>query len=360
MAAVARVHAAGELWTGPLEYALPPELIAQSPATVRSDARLMVLDRAAGSISHRRFRDLPVLVSAGDLLIANDSAVFPARLAGRKPTGGAAEILLLCARSRVPGGVVPAMVRANKSVKAGQRLELADGSACVIEESLGGGRFNVSFPGREARQVAADLGEVPLPPYIDRPAGTSIQDMERYQTVYAREEGSVAAPTAGLHFTPELIAELARAGVDFECVSLHVGPGTFTPLRGDVESHRMEAERCSVSAEVSRAIARTRKTGSRVVAIGTTTVRALESAAAEKATADGSPGPWEGRTSLFIRPGHRFRAIDALITNFHLPTSTLLCLVMAFAGEALTREAYECAVRERYRFYSYGDAMLVL
>ncbi|TFH25025.1 MAG: tRNA preQ1(34) S-adenosylmethionine ribosyltransferase-isomerase QueA [Myxococcales bacterium] len=360
MVTVARAHSAGELWTGPLEYALPPELIAQSPATVRSDARLMVLERATGGISHRRFRDLPALVSAGDLLVANDSAVFRARLAGRKPTGGAAEILLLSAQPVVPGGVVPAMVRTSKSVKAGQRLKLADGSACVIEKSLGAGRFNVSFPGREPGEVAADLGEVPLPPYIERPAGTSTLDMERYQTVYAREEGSVAAPTAGLHFTPELLAELGRASVGFECISLHVGPGTFTPLRGDVESHRMEAERCTVGAEVSRAIAGARKIGARVVAVGTTTVRALESAAAERAMADGSPEPWEGATSLFIRPGHQFQAVDALITNFHLPASTLLCLVMAFTGEALVREAYECAVRDRYRFYSYGDAMLVL
>lgn len=360
MTAIPRVQSPGRFWTGALEYALPAELIAQRPARVRSAARLMVVDRASGRIEHRRFVDLPALLRPGDLLVANDTAVFNARLAASKPTGGAAEILLLAARANTVDGSVPAIIRSSKPVRAGQRLELADGSGVVVSCEAGGGRYEVRFEAGDPARVAARLGEVPLPPYIERPRGASPEDAARYQTVYARSQGSVAAPTAGLHFTPELLAEVRAAGASFECVTLHVGPGTFTPLRGDVQSHRMEAEPCSVGASVARGVAAARARGARVVAVGTTTVRALESAGAVTAMADGMPGPWAGRTSLFIRPGHRFLAIDALVTNFHLPASTLLCLVMAFAGEALVREAYERAVRERYRFYSYGDAMLVI
>jgi S-adenosylmethionine:tRNA ribosyltransferase-isomerase len=365
----ARARDDGPIWTGELDYALPHELIAQRPAPVRTDSRLMVVDRASSGIAHHRFSELVSFLRPGDLLVANDSAVFRARLHGRKPTGGEVEILLLEARSRRTDGAVHAMVRASKAVREGQQFILADGTACEVVESKGAGRHLVVFRSRQGEgepaavapaRVAERLGEVPLPPYIERPDGPVTDDDARYRTVYAREQGSVAAPTAGLHFTQELIGEAAAAGVGMAFVTLHVGPGTFLPMRGAPEEHRMEEEWCGVSQETADRICETRARGGRLIAVGTTTVRTLESAARAFADGAGPVGAWEGRTDLFIRPGHEFRVIDGLITNFHLPASTLLCLVMALAGEARLRSAYEQAIRERYRFYSYGDAMLVV
>lgn len=379
MTDTARAQNDGPIWTGDLDYALPHELIAQQPATERTDSRLMVVDRGSTVIAHHRFADLVSLLRPGDLLVANDSAVFRARLHGRKETGGEVEILLLEAKSRRSDGAVRAMVRASKSVRPGQTLVLADGSACAIIESLGEGRYFVSF-GHGARDAAGDpphgrgqspavddpagvaarLGEVPLPPYIERPSGPLREDDARYTTVYAREQGSVAAPTAGLHFTDALIEEAGRAGIGMAFVTLHVGPGTFQPMRGTPEEHRMEEEWCGVSEETASRICSTREAGGRVIAVGTTTVRTLESAARAFEGGKQRIGAWEGRTDLFIRPGHAFQSIDGMITNFHLPASTLLCLVMALAGEARLRNAYEEAIRRRYRFYSYGDAMLII
>ncbi len=297
------------------------------------------------------------MLRAGDLLVVNDSRVFPARLRANKPTGGGVELLVLEAVADAEGSVA-AMVRTSKALHKDARLVLGDGSeVCVVTEPKGG-RCRIAFATSdrgELQGLFAKLGAVPLPPYIDRPQGPSSDDLERYQTVYADREGSVAAPTAGLHFSREAVTGLAAAGVEICKVTLHVGPGTFVPVRGGLEDHRMEKEWCEVSDAVVRACARTRAAGGRVVAVGTTTVRAIESACA-----GGSLEVFSGPTGLFIRPGFDFRAVDALITNFHLPGSTLLALVAAFAGAQLMRAVYETAVHQRYRFYSYGDAMLIL
>lgn len=340
-------------WSGELDYRLPADRIAQTPAARRERSRLMVLDRRSGSIEHATFADIARFLPPRALLVANDSRVIPARLRGRKAdSGGAVEALLLGAPA---GSVAPAMVRVAKPLRDGQVIEFTGGVCARVLAPPQQGRVLLDFAPLDVEDVLARAGELPLPPYIERCAGPTDDDLERYQTVYARRAGSVAAPTAGLHFTDALLEELRDSGFEFATVTLHVGPGTFTPVRGDVETHRMEEEEYEVGEETAARIAAARAEGRPVVAVGTTTVRTMESAA----RADGSLAAGWGRSRLFIRPGHRFAVVDALVTNFHLPGSTLLALVMALAGRDLVRRAYETAVEDGYRFYSYGDAMLI-
>jgi S-adenosylmethionine:tRNA ribosyltransferase-isomerase len=307
-----------------LDYTLPPELIAQHPAVRRDASRLLVYERASGDVRHRTFADLPDELDE-ELVVVNDTRVVPARLHLRRASGGEAEVLLL---ESLGGGVWEALARPSRRLRAGERLGPVE-----LLEPLGEGRWRVRLEG-------APQGEAPLPPYIREP----LAEEERYQTVYADEPGSAAAPTAGLHFTPELLARL-----DVERVTLHVGLDTFRPLAVDLlEQHTMHGERYSVSSPSWGRI----EGAARVLAVGTTTVRALETIARD--------GRLTGRTSLYILPGFEFRRVDALLTNFHLPRSTLLALVMAFAGVDAVRDLYEIAIAERYRFYSFGDAMLVL
>ncbi len=327
-------------------YRLPAELIAQRPLPQRSASRLLTL--LDGALADRRFQDLAELLEAGDLLVFNDTRVIPARLLGRKASGGKIEVLI----ERVTGSHrVLAQVRASKSPRPGGQLHFGDFRASVIrrDDDL----FTLEF-GTAVSEVLEAEGHMPLPPYIER--ADDATDLERYQTVYANRPGAVAAPTAGLHFTRELLGELAARGVAQCYVTLHVGAGTFQPMRGEVvETHRLHQEWLAVGADVCAAVNETRKRGGRVIAVGTTAVRALESAARQP----GGFGPMEGETDLFLYPGARFRVVDGLITNFHLPESTLLMLVCAFAGYDKVMQAYEHAVREGYRFFSYGDAMFL-
>lgn len=326
-------------------------MIAQQPAAKRDDARLMIVNRRDGTIRHARIPAIVDELTPGDRLVLNDTRVYPARLHGRKASGGRVELLVLA----LEDGTVPAIARASKPIREGQRILLPRGHTVTVRGPVVEGRCRLDFGDIDVRRVVNEVGDVPLPPYIARPEGPSASDRERYQTVYAQRVGSVAAPTAGLHFTPEILAALGTKGIDRSAVTLHVGPGTFSPVRGPLTQHRMEEEACTVPETEVVSIGESRARGGRIVAVGTTTVRALETAAmGEKLT------PFHGRTDLFIRPGHVFRTVDALLTNFHLPGSTLLCLIMAFAGTELTRHAYETAVAERYRFYSFGDAMLIL
>ena len=332
-------------------FDLPPELIAQQPPAERGDSRLLALDGTDGRLQDARFDDLPGFLRAGDLLVFNDTRVIPARLHGIKAgSGGRVEVLverILDARR------VLAHLRASKSPKPGTRLWLEQAVGAVV---LGraGELYELGF--EDARPVPAILdahGHIPLPPYIDRPDAPA--DAERYQTVYARAPGAVAAPTAGLHFTPAMLERLAAAGIGRAFVTLHVGAGTFQPVRTEhISEHRMHAESVEVSAGTVAAVAAARARGARVVAVGTTAVRSLESAAA-----GGELRPFAGDTDIFITPGYRFRVVDALVTNFHLPESTLLMLVSALAGHAQVMAAYRHAVAARYRFFSYGDAMFV-
>jgi S-adenosylmethionine:tRNA ribosyltransferase-isomerase len=343
-------------------YDLPPELIAQAPLPERSAGRMLVLDRETGAITDRQVRDLPAFLRPGDLLVLNDTRVVAARVFGSKPSGGRVEILL-----ERPVGEREALVqlRASKPVRDGLEISTPGGTvqALAREDDL----WRIRLP-EPVFNFFERWGQVPLPPYIQRPA--SELDQQRYQTIFARERGAVAAPTASLHFDEPLLAELKAREVSLAFVTLHVGAGTFQPVRGDdVESHVMHAERASVSAATCEAVNRARGAGRRVIAAGTTVVRALESAAlsahpeGECAAASGAPlrlAPWSGETRLFIKPGFRFRVADALLTNFHLPESTLLMLVCAFAGREPVLRAYRHAVAARYRFFSYGDAMLVM
>jgi S-adenosylmethionine:tRNA ribosyltransferase-isomerase len=333
-----------------LDYVLPPERIAQEPAARRPDARLLVLDRASADRTHARVADLPAWLAAGDLLVVNDTRVIPARVRGRRPSGGRLELLLV--RPVADDGEWEALVRG--APRAGEVVHLPDGSGEWIE-SLGDGRWRLRLHVEAGVLAWLDrVGEVPLPPYIRRPGGPTPTDRERYQTVYARVPGAIAAPTAGLHLTADLLDRLRAGGVEVASLTLHVGPGTFLPLRAELETARMEPERYDLPQETVVRIAAARARGGRIVAVGTTTVRALESAAAADQLR-----PGEGSATLFIRPGHRFRAVDALLTNFHLPRSPLLALVAAFAGWDRIRDAYGEAVASGYRFYSYGDAMLI-
>ena len=327
------------------DYALPDELIARYPTAERRASRLL---EVGDELRDRRFAELPTLLAAGDLLVFNDTRVIHARLHGQKETGGRCEILV----ERIEGeDSVLAQVRASKTPKPGSRIELP-GNVCAVV----GGRHDEFFALTFSAPVAPYLeqfGEVPLPPYLGREAESA--DDARYQTVYAREPGAVAAPTAGLHFDEGMLIETAGAGVRHAFVTLHVGAGTFQSLRHeDIEANRLHSERLVVDERCCRLVRQTREEGGRVIAVGTTSVRALETAAR-----GGAIEPYAGETDLFILPGYEFRTIDAMITNFHLPQSSLLMLVAAFAGKQRILEAYRHAVRERYRFFSYGDSMFV-
>ena len=334
------------------DFDLPSELIAQAPVERRDGARLLVLSRRDGAVSHRAIDALPDLLAPGDLLVLNDTRVRPARLFGRIDTGGAVELLLVRERE---AGLWECLGRPSRRLRPGTAVRLPEGAVAMVRERLAPGRYGVAFSGAtDVEALLARHGELPLPPYIRRPDGPLPFDAERYQTVFARRPGAVAAPTAGLHFTPELLARLAARGVEHACVTLDVGPATFLPLRDDGAT-TLDGEWAEIPAATVEAMARTRAAGGRVVAVGTTTTRALESAARR----DAGPSAGGFWADAFIRPGFRFAAIDALLTNFHLPQSTLLMLVAAFAGREVVLAAYAEAVRERYRFYSYGDAMLI-
>ncbi|KGE03648.1 tRNA preQ1(34) S-adenosylmethionine ribosyltransferase-isomerase QueA [Pseudohaliea rubra] len=337
-------------------YDLPEELIAQRPLADRAASRLLCLDGARGVIAHRQFRDLPSLLSPDDLLVFNNTRVLPARLWGRKGTGGRVEVLVERLR-----GDDEALVhlRASKPSAPGTVIYLAadpdaePGDECLEVLGREDDLYRVAAPGKPVTRLLAELGHMPLPPYIER--ADDAADRERYQTVYASRDGSVAAPTAGLHFDDALFSALAGRGIARTEVTLHVGAGTFQPVRADaIEDHVMHAEYLEVGEAACAAIAAARARGGRVVAVGTTAVRSLETAAA-----DGGLAPYRGDTRLFIYPGYRFRCVDAMVTNFHLPESTLLMLVSAFAGREAVLAAYEAAVAERYRFFSYGDAMFL-
>jgi S-adenosylmethionine:tRNA ribosyltransferase-isomerase len=332
-----------------LEFDLPAELIAQEPLIPRDASRLLVVDRASGALDHRTFRDLPELLTRGDLLVVNDSRVIPARLLGRKAgSGGQVEILLL--RPREPD-CWEALVRPGRRLAHGSRVELAEVGA-TIGERLGEGLRLVTFdpPGR-LDEVLGRIGQMPLPRYLH----TRLSDPERYQTIYARATGSAAAPTAGLHFTPALLAALSERGIGLASVTLHVGLDTFRPVQTPVvEHHPMHREAWQVPLATAQAVAAARQAGRRVVAVGTTSVRALETAARGGELAAGA-----GWTDLFITPGYRFRCVDAMITNFHLPRTTLFAMVCAFAGAEHMRAAYREAIARRYRLLSFGDAMVI-
>lgn len=333
------------------DYALPPELIAQSPAEPRDSSRLLVMPRTGGAISHHRFADLAAFLRPGDLLVANRSRVIPARFAAHRPGGRSAELLLL---RRLAAGRWEALVRPGRKIPLGATLTLDGGVAVSVTGRAEGGTRIVEVQGNGSDPDAALLrhGIIPLPPYIRGWDGPD----DRYQTIYADVPGSVAAPTAGLHFTPPLLEKLQGLGVDWRVITLHVGLDTFRPVQSDeVAEHVMHREHVDVPDDVIAQVARTRSEGGRVIAVGTTVVRALESAARH-----GNGGGWSGWTDLFITPGYEFRAIDGLVTNFHLPRSTLLMLVSAFAGRERVLMAYADAVAQRYRFFSFGDAMLIL
>ncbi len=342
--------------TADFEYELPPGRIARYPAVLRANSRLLVLSRSSGRVHHRRFRDLPGLMDDGDLLVVNDTRVFPARLRGRKPTGAAGEVLMLRPVPGDDGRVWEALVRPGRKLKPGRLLVVAPELSVRVLEACEDGRRIVRLEGAlGAREALERFGEVPLPPYLGREEEPS--DRDRYQTVYARHEGSVAAPTAGLHFTDELLGEVAARGVSRCEVTLHVGTATFRPVEvRDPADHAMEAEHFAVPERAAREYRRCRERGGRVWAVGTTVVRTLESVAAGR---DGIEAG-RGSTGLFISPPFEFRAVDCLVTNFHLPRSTLLMLVAAFAGTEAVLHAYREAVAAGYRFYSYGDAMAVV
>ncbi len=358
------------------DYDLPPELIAQTPLEPRDSSRLLVVDRATQTFEQRVFRDISVYLRPGDLLVANQSRVLPARLLGVKVgSGGRVELLLLAIRADRGPDHWEALARPGRRIQAGQRLLFGDGllTAEGMARPPSGGRM-VRLAPREGpgAEAVERVGSMPLPPYIHTP----LADSERYQTVYARIPGSAAAPTAGLHFTPELLAALQAQGVGLAYLTLHIGLDTFRPIaEDDLSQHTMHSEAIEIDADTAARINATRRAGGRIVAVGTTAVRTLESVAAlaeaarmsAGATAPGDAAstgdvviPYRGRTELFITPGYQFRAVDALITNFHLPRSTLLALVSAFAGRDLMRRAYDEAISARFRFYSFGDAMLIL
>ena len=342
------MHPTDTLSRGDFSYALPDHLIAQRPLPCRTNSRLMVL-ADDGPPAHKRFRDVLELLNPNDLLVLNDTRVVPARLFAEKDSGGRAELLLERVESE---RVALCQVRVSKALKPGRTLRVAGQDVRVVERVGSMYRLEFSEP---VLAVLERHGEIPLPPYIDRPAEPA--DAERYQTVYARQPGAVAAPTAGLHFDDALLAQAAAAGIQAARLTLHVGAGTFQPVRvEDVSHHRMHRERVIISAETVAAVARAHAAGGRVVAVGTTVVRALEAAPSSSA---GRLEPMHGETDIFIYPGYRFRVVDALITNFHLPESSLLMLVAAFAGRERILGAYQSAVAEEYRFFSYGDAMFI-
>ncbi|MFH2099138.1 MAG: tRNA preQ1(34) S-adenosylmethionine ribosyltransferase-isomerase QueA, partial [Pseudomonadota bacterium] len=348
------------------DFDLPPDRIAQEPVRQRDQSRLLVLSRKDGSVAHQVFQDLPGLLLPGDLLVRNDTRVVPGRLLGHKDTGGRVEILILdyaralaMAKNRAGEAFAcSCLIRSSKPPKRGQTLVFDEGLFATVEEEPVGGMGRVRFScGSEMEDILPRVGRVPLPPYIHREpeGGAPCNDRETYQTVYARRDGAVAAPTAGLHFTPEVLSRLAERGVETATVTLHVGYGTFVPVREeDVRLHQMHAEWCQVDQETARAVNRAKADGRRVVCVGTTSLRTLE----HFSPAPGVIEPGEGECRLFILPGYEFKIADALLTNFHLPRSTLLFLVSAMTGRETILAAYGEAVRQGYRFFSYGDAML--
>lgn len=357
------------------DYDLPPEFIAQTPIEPRDASRLLVVQRTSGSLTHRHFRDIGDYLRPGDLLIANQSRVIPARLLGqRAETGGAVEVLLLSERADLGRDYWETLVRPGRRLREGARILFNDATntpklqATVLQRTDAGGRVvHLSVPDQPSIQAATDpydlltvrhlideLGRMPLPPYIHE----QLNDPERYQTVYSRISGSAAAPTAGLHFTPHLLEQLRQQGVRIGFVTLHVGLDTFRPVEHeDVSEHKMHSEEIILDAPTAELINETRKAGGRVIAVGTTSVRVLESVASLH---NGPIAAYSGHTRLFITPGYQFKVVDAMITNFHLPRSTLLLLVSAFMGKGLMEQTYQEAIRERYRFFSFGDAMLLL
>lgn len=354
------------------DYHLPPRLIAQQPADPRDHSRLMVLDRRTRSVEHRHFCDLGEYLQPGDVLVINDTKVWPARLIGKKQSGGKVEILLVRKKGAVQSGT-RADGGAEETTSEWECLvqgsgKVRDKTIVYLEEELRGellrrmsnGLWRLRLSGREDVDGALRrIGFPPLPPYIRRNGDRAMKarDLERYQTIYARQEGAIAAPTAGLHFTEALLEEIKRKGVSVHALTLHVGIGTFLPVKHEeIENHRLEPEAFEVSPETAEAINNARVSSKRVIAVGTTVTRALESCADEK----GCLQPKRGETGLLILPGYQFRAVDGLITNFHLPRSTLLMLVSAFAGREFILDAYLEAIKKNYRFYSYGDAMLII
>ncbi|MBV8847060.1 MAG: tRNA preQ1(34) S-adenosylmethionine ribosyltransferase-isomerase QueA [Bryobacterales bacterium] len=334
-----------------LDYELPEKLIAQEPLERRDEARLMVVERRTAEIGHSRFYKLPRHLREGDLLVLNDTRVFPARVMARKESGGSVELLFIRPADEVPDAW-QALARSHRALREGTRLRLDNGQALRVVGHWRPGRPLVaSDNGIPIDQVLASAGKPALPHYIRRPATAA--DVDEYQTVYADKPGAVAAPTAGIHFTPELFRQIADSGIRVAFLTLHIGPGTFTPLRApEVERHSMDAEWYTIPIAAAESIELTRRTGGRIIAVGTSSTRALESYAVT--------GEREGFTGLFIFPGFRFKLVDAMITNFHMPRSTVLALVMALAGRELILRAYGEARRHRYRFLSYGDAMLIL
>ncbi|MBI2354896.1 MAG: tRNA preQ1(34) S-adenosylmethionine ribosyltransferase-isomerase QueA [Deltaproteobacteria bacterium] len=337
------------------DFHLPPGLIARHPAAERDASRLMLLDRRAGTVDEGRFRNIAAWLAPGDLLVLNDTRVIPARLFGHKESGGRVEIFLL-RRVGGEGEQWSCLLRSSKGLREGRVITLAAGMTAIVRARLGDDSWRVEFCGAEPFDTWLELeGHIPLPPYLQR--DDDEQDRERYQTVFAQSPGAVAAPTAGLHFTRELLAELEGMGIETARLTLHTGLGTFQPVRVErVEEHRIHTERYSLPEATVEAIRCAKARGGRVVAVGTTTARTLEYAAA----GDGSLRAGEGEADIFIYPGYRFKVVDSLVTNFHLPESTLLMLVSAFAGRDYVIGAYREAVGRGFRFYSYGDAMLIL
>lgn len=339
--------------TSDFDFYLPEELIAQTPLERRDASRLLVLDKKTGATSHHHFYELPRFLRPGDCLVLNDSRVLPARLIGHRPTGGACEVLLLVDKGE---GLWECLVRPGRKLKPGAQVLFGDGSllTATIEQEVEDGKRLVRFHYEGIfLEILEQLGKMPLPPYIK----AELQDNERYQTVYSKVVGSAAAPTAGLHFTPELLEKVQKMGVKVCCVTLHVGLGTFRPVKAEnILEHEMHSEFCMISQEAADAINETKRTGGRVICVGTTSCRTIESFAAE----DGTMRECSGWTNIFIYPGYRFKVLDALITNFHLPQSTLIMLVSALAGRERVLEAYREAVEQKYRFFSFGDAMFLV
>jgi S-adenosylmethionine:tRNA ribosyltransferase-isomerase len=343
------------LKTSDFDYNLPESSIAQTPAEPRDSSRLLVLHRDTGELEHRIFRDVSDYLRAGDLLVLNQTHVIPARIYARKETGGRVELLLLRRRDELTWEALVG----GKGLRVGKNIKIEDGLQAEIIENLDGSERLIKFSA-PIEPYFSKVGNVPLPPYIHE----KLNDPERYQTVYAREPGSAAAPTAGLHFTPRLLEELQVKGVKIAYVTLHVGLDTFAPVTEDnPEEHVIHTEWCELSQEATNLINQTKQAGARVIAVGTTSVRTLESAAnlhPERPVSNYQLPPFIGPTSLFILPGYQFKVVDAMITNFHLPRSTLLMLVSAFAEREKILETYQTAIREGYRFYSFGDAMLIM
>lgn len=338
--------------TSDFNFELPEELIAQTPLERRDSSRLLTLDKNTGAVGHHHFYDLPDFLRPGDCLVLNDSRVLPARLIGHRPTGGTCEVLLLVDRGE---GCWECLVRPGKKLRTGAQIIFGQGQlTATIERELEDGKRLVQFHYQGIfLEILEELGKMPLPPYIK----AELENQERYQTVYSKVVGSAAAPTAGLHFTPELLDNIQEMGVKVCYVTLHVGLGTFRPVKAeDIRDHEMHSEFCMISQETADIINETKRNGGRVICVGTTSCRTIESFAAE----DGTMTQRSGWTNIFIYPGYRFKVLDALVTNFHLPQSTLIMLVSALAGREHVLNAYQEAVKEKYRFFSFGDAMLIL